>query len=711
MGMTRVCSKGRVKSGLRVSRTRAPLLVSAVAMPTSRPPSAHVAKRSKVELIKQESDFLRHPLMEELVTPATSINEASMQLMKFHGSYMQDDRDMRKFGAGKNYSFMMRTRQPAGQVSNQLYLTMDDLADQYGNGSLRLTTRQAYQLHGVLKVDLKTVFSTVVKNMGSTLGACGDVNRNVTGPAIPYSDKPEYKHAVKLCDDIADLLAPQAGAYYDVWLDGEKFMSHTMEDPKVTEVRNDNSNGTNFVGSPEPIYGTQFLPRKFKVGVTVPGDNSIDILTNDAGVVVITNPETGELEGANIYAGGGMGRSHRAPKTFPTVAQCLGYVEAEDILYAIKAITCTQRDYGRRDDRKQSRLKYLIHEWGLDKFRSVTEQYFGKRFKPAKELPEWTNPDYMGWGEQGDGKLYYGVFVQNGRLRGGVKKALRRVIEDYKLSVRLTPHQNLILCDIEPAAKEEIGQVLSGGGVIDITKIDLLHRNSMACPAMPLCGLAIGEAERGLPEMLDRLRVSMQKTGLKDDESFMVRMTGCPNGCARPYMAELGFVGDGPNSYQVWLGGSPGQTRLAELFMDGMKIQNLEDTFEPIFKVWKEKREGNEALGDFVHRFGFDALKAATGVGLPKKKGAPAAKKAAAPPPPPAAKVAEAAAAPPAAKAVPAAKEEAPTKVTPTAQAVPNFLPRVMVDEEAFALLQAEAEARGTTLGQLATEAIMKYLK
>lgn len=306
-------------AGTRVEAARPPamaaaaagaLKVTAVATP-SRPPTSYTAKRSAVEIIKQESDFLRHPLMEELVTPEPFINEAAMQLMKFHGSYMQDEREKRAFGKGKSYQFMMRTRQPAGVVSNQLYLAMDDLADQvrpsappsatifarvwrlyiciclpgcrsgtdrvamacdgmqYGNGTLRLTTRQTYQLHGILKQDLKTVFSTVIKNMGSTLGACGDVNRNVMGPPAPYKNRPEYDVAIKMANDIADLFAPQSGAYYDVWLDGEKFMSATRENPEVTKARMDNTYGTNFEGSAEPLYGTQFLPRKFKVAVTV----------------------------------------------------------------------------------------------------------------------------------------------------------------------------------------------------------------------------------------------------------------------------------------------------------------------------------------------------------------------------------------------------------------------------------------------------------
>lgn len=545
--------------------------------------------------------------MEDLVDDNTFISEDSIQLMKFHGSYQQDHREKRAFGQGKFYQFMMRTRQPSGAVTNQLYLAMDELSDKFGNGTLRLTTRQAYQLHGVLKKDLKTVFSTVVKNMGSTLGACGDVNRNVMGPSAPYKNKPEYVYAQEVANDIADLLAPQSGAYYDVWLDGEKFMSVYKENPKVTADRAFNAFGTNFPDSPEPIYGAQFLPRKFKVATTVPGDNSVDLFTNDIGVVVITDAK-GELQGYNLVVGGGLGRSHRDEDTFPRLADPLGYVDKDDIFHAVKAIVAAQRDYGRRDNRRQARLKYLVHEWGIDRFRSVTEQYFGKKFQEFKPLPKWEYVDYLGWGEQGDGKLFYGLYIQNGRIQGEAKKALRAIIEKYEIPVTLTPHQNIILREIEPAWKEDIVLTLKAAGLTDVLALDKIDRLSMACPALPLCGLAISEAERGLPDVNRRIRELLAKVGLAG-ESFVIRMTGCPNGCARPYMAELGFVGDGPNSYQLWLGANANQTRLAELYMDRCRLKDLEQNLEPLFVFYKNSRRSGEGFGDFTARVGFDKLR------------------------------------------------------------------------------------------------------
>lgn len=560
--------------------------------------------------------------MQELVTSEPSISEEAVQLMKFHGSYMQDDREKRTFGSGKLYQFMMRTKQPGGWVTNRLYKVMDDLADLYGNGSLRLTTRQTFQLHGVLKGDLKSVFSSVIKAMGSTLGACGDVNRNVMAPSAPYKNRPDYDLVTKTAEDIAELLAPQSGAYYDVWLDGERFFSHQRERPEVTEARLHNAHGTNYENCPEPIYGPLFLPRKFKVGVTVPGDNSIDLLTNDLGLVLVSD-EAGTPIGWDVYVGGGMGRSHGKASTFARTAEPLGFCSLEDVFHAVKAIVAVQRDYGRRDDRKQSRLKYLVSEWGIDRFRKVTEQYFGKAFEPFVELPPWEFKPYLGWMEQGDGKLAYGVFVSNGRVKGPAKKALRAIIDRYDLPVCITANQNVILCDVDPAIKETVETELAEAGLLPFEQVDPLLSYSMACPAMPLCGLAIGESERVSPEIIKGIRGILDSLGFDKSETFVIRMTGCPNGCARPYMAELGFVGDGANSYQIWLAGSPNQEHIAKPFAERVKVDDFEAFFKPIFKLFKDERTQGESFGDFCTRVGFDKLREAQGplASAQKKKG------------------------------------------------------------------------------------------
>ncbi|KAJ4970242.1 hypothetical protein NE237_003341 [Protea cynaroides] len=576
-------------------------VVTAVSTPI-KPDTPSETKRSKVEIIKEQSNFLRYPLNEELLSEAPNVNENATQLIKFHGSYQQYNRDER---GGRSYSFMLRTKNPCGKVPNKLYLAMDDLADQFGIGTLRLTTRQTFQLHGVLKKNLKTVISTVIRNMGSSLGACGDLNRNVLAPAAPFTRK-DYLFAQETADNIAALLTPQSGAYFDLWIDGEKIIS--AEPPEVVEARNDNSHGTNFPDSPEPIYGTQFLPRKFKVAVTVPTDNSVDILTNDIGVVVVTDAD-GEPQGFNIYVGGGMGRTHRVETTFPRLGEPLGYVPKEDILYAVKAIVVTQRENGRRDDRRYSRMKYLVSLWGIEKFRSVVEQYYGKKFEPFRELPEWEFKSYLGWHEQGDGSFFCGLHVDNGRIGGAKKKALREIIEKYSLNVRLTPNQNIILCDINPSWRRPISTVLAQAGLLDPSYVDPLNLTAMACPAFPLCPLAITEAERGIPDILKRVRAVFDRVGLEYDESVVVRVTGCPNGCARPYMAELGLVGDGPNSYQIWLGGRPNQTSLAQTFMNKVKVQNLEKVLEPLFNSWKSERQEKESFGEFSNRLGFEKLK------------------------------------------------------------------------------------------------------
>lgn len=574
--------------------------IKAVSTPV-KPDTATETKRSKVEIFKEQSNFIRYPLNEELLTDTPNINEPATQLIKFHGSYQQTNRDER---GPKSYSFMLRTKNPCGKVSNQLYLAMDDLADQFGIGTLRLTTRQTFQLHGVLKKNLKTVMSTIIRSMGSTLGACGDLNRNVLAPAAPLIKK-DYLFAQETADNIAALLTPQSGFYYDMWVDGEKIMS--AEATEVVKARNDNSHGTNFPDSPEPIYGTQFLPRKFKIAVTVPTDNSVDILTNDIGVVVVSDAD-GEPQGFNIFVGGGMGRTHRIETTFPRLAEPLGYVPKEDILSVVKAIVVTQRENGRRDDRKYSRMKYLISSWGIEKFRSVVEQYYGKKFEPFRELPEWEFKSHLGWHEQGNGALFCGLHVNNGRIGGIMKATLREIIEKYNLNVRITPNQNIILCDVRRAWRRPITTALAQAGLLHPKYVDPLNITAMACPALPLCPLAITEAERGVPEILKRVRAVFDKVGLKYNDSVVIRVTGCPNGCARPYMAELGLVGDGPNSYQIWLGGTPNQTTLAKCFMNKVKIEDLEKVLEPLFYNWRCKRRSKESFGDFTTRMGFEKL-------------------------------------------------------------------------------------------------------
>ena len=570
-------------------------------------------KLSKLEGIKERSNFLREPVATELRDSTTHFTADGIQILKFHGSYQQDNRDNRVKGQEKDYQMMIRTRSPGGYIPPELYIALDGLSDRYGNHTLRATTRQGFQIHGILKKNLKSAMATIIQNMGSTLGACGDLNRNVMAPPAPFQNRPEYDYARRYANNIADLLTPQSGAYYEIWLDGEKAISGE-ENPAVKEARRKNGNGTIFHETEEPIYGTQYMPRKFKISVTVPGDNSVDIYTQDLSLVVICD-EQNKLTGFNILAGGGLGRTHNKEETYPRIADHIGYVTKEDVYDLVKAIVATQRDYGDRHNRRHARMKYLIDDWGVEKFRETVEGYFGKKIEPFKELPAWKYEDFLGWHEQGEGLMFVGLSINNGRVldRGSfkLKTALREIVEKFNTPMLVSPHQNVILYDIKPANQQDIQKILAGYGVKPETAIDPLVRTAMACPALPTCGLAVTESERALPGILDRIRALLNKLGLEQEE-FVVRMTGCPNGCARPYVAELGFVGSAPKSYQIWLGGSSSQTRLAQPVINKLHIDYLEAFLEPILVSFKQNRQAGDTFGDFCDRIGLDAIRELT---------------------------------------------------------------------------------------------------
>ncbi|MDB9525640.1 sulfite reductase, ferredoxin dependent [Oscillatoria sp. CS-180] len=578
--------------------------------PVSETKTVPEKKVSKLERIKERSNFLREPLATELHEDTTHFTDNAVQILKFHGSYQQDNRDNRVKGQEKDYRMMLRTRNPGGFIPPQLYIALDDLSDRYGYGNLRATTRQGIQLHGILKQNLQATIATIIKNLGSTLGACGDLNRNVMAPPAPFKNKPEYVIAREYADKIADLLRPQTEAYYEIWLDGEKSIT-VEEHPDVVAARQQNSNGTLIHDSEEPIYGTHYMPRKFKMAVTVPRDNSVDAYTQDVTLVVMTD-ESGELQGFNVLAGGGMGRTHNKEETFARVADEIAYVDKDDVFDVVKAIVATQRDYGDRYNRRHARMKYLLHDWGVEKFRQQLEHYFGKPLQPFKSLPEWKFEDYLGWYEQGDGKWFVGVNVDNGRIYDNgtlkLRSALRQIVERFQVPMRITANQSVVLYDIKPQDKDTIQSILTNHGIVQPEDIDPIVRHAMACPALPMCGLAVTESERVIPDILGRVRSLLTKVGLQN-EHFVIRMTGCPNGCARPYMAELGFVGSAPESYQIWLGGSANQTRLAQPFTERLHVNDLETFLEPLFVFFRDQRQGNETFGDFCDRLSFDALR------------------------------------------------------------------------------------------------------
>jgi sulfite reductase (ferredoxin) len=548
-----------------------------------------------------------------LETEEIGISKDAYQIMKYHGSYQQSNREVK--GKVKDYQFMLRLKQPAGELPPDLYRLLDDLSNTHGQGDLRATTRQCFQMHGIMKGGLKTVIRSIMDIGSSTVGACGDVNRNVMMTPAPFKT-PEYEYAREYSKVFAHLFRPMTPAFTEIWLDGEKVATSEVWGTEVAHhnideaMTYDSGRGIILPHPVEPIYGDRYLPRKFKIGVTVPGDNSLDVYTNDIGVIVITD-DAGELQGFNLMVGGGMGRTHNKENTFARAADHMGYVPKEDIMECLKAIVAAQRDHGNRDVRANARMKYLVHTLGVDNFKILVESYFGKTIQPWKPIEDFKYNDWMGWWEQGDGKLFYGLHVDNGRVKDEgdfrLKTALRVITDKYNLDMVLSPTQSLIFRDIDPKDKDGFEAILREHGIAALEDVDPLARLAMACPALPLCGLAQTEAERIMPSYLKRIRVVMDKMGIGEEE-ILIRMTGCPNGCARPYMAELAFVGDGPKSYQVWLGGSPVLTRTAYPFMSKMNVDDLEVTLEKIFSMYIAQRQEFEAFGDFTYRVGADAI-------------------------------------------------------------------------------------------------------
>ena len=568
---------------------------------------ANNSPRAKFEQFKADSNYLNEPLQSELLNDSDHFTNDAVQLLKFHGSYQQDDREHRKKGGtGKDWQMMLRLRNPAGLVPGALFIALDDLSDRLGNKTLRATTRQCFQMHGIKKRNIKEVIGTIVKSMGSTLAACGDVNRNVMAPAAPY-EKGSYPAARKLANDIADVLSPQEGerTYIDLWVDGE--MKYAIKPTsEVQKNRKLQQNPGVFSGDKnEPLYGATYLPRKFKCATTVPGDNSVDILTHDIGLVTFTNKK-GALEGCNVYVGGGMGRTHNLDSTFARIADPIGFVEGKYVLELVQSILALQRDYGDRKTRRHSRLKYVLHDMGVDWFKKqLTTKYFTKEIGTLRNEGDTILEDYLGWHKQSKKLWFVGLPLLSGRLTGDIKKELRNIVEKFALDIRLTPNQDLLLCNIGNYQKASVKNALVNIGFKNPESPEPIDRHAMACPALPLCGLAMTEAERFLPDLLERIKNQLNR--LKINKSILVRVTGCPNGCARPYMAELALVGSGLNQYQLWLGGSTNLQRLATPYIQKMPINELEKTLEPLFLSWKDAGTSC-SLGDHVTKLGSESV-------------------------------------------------------------------------------------------------------
>jgi len=576
----------------------------------TQPAAAPAAKPTAVELAKIASHYLAGDIAKELADGAPGFGKPSIQLLKNHGTYQQDDREQRKAKEGaksvREISFMIRTCVPGGKLTADQLLAAMDLGDEVGNGTIRLTTRQAIQHHGVVKGDLKPFMQRVHDIQMSTLAACGDVERNIMCCPAPIHNHPVREEMQATLDKLAKHLAPRTRAYYEIWLTdpetGEKTLAGGTSADKDVEPAG--------VDEVEPIYGRTYLPRKFKTAFALPEDNCTDIYANDLGFLVVH--EHGKILGYNVLAGGGMGVTPSAAKTFPALAKRLGFVPPEDVLAIAEAIVKVQRDFGNRSDRKVARLKYTIHTMGLEAFRAKVEEYFGKPLAPCHPADVHGFDDHIGWFEQGDGKFFYGLNIENGRIidREGfrLKSALRQILRDIKPGVRITAHQSLLFTDLTITDRERIVHILHTHGVKTSEEISTLRRWSMACVALPTCGLAVAESERVLPGLIDSLEPEVAKLGLSHD-AFTVRMTGCPNACARPYNSDIGIVGRTLGKYTLFLGGRLLGDRLNTLYKDVVPFEQLSREITAVLNCYKAERHTGETLGDFCYRKGVDGVR------------------------------------------------------------------------------------------------------
>jgi len=542
-----------------------------------------VIKLTRNEGLKTGSTTLSGHLHQSLNDAATDhFSEDDYEFLKFHGVYQQDDREKRK--TGKHYIMMVRTRFPGGVLTGKQYLACDDLSTRYGNDTMRITTRQDFQFHGILKSNLRQAIKSLNEALMTTIAACGDVARNVMAPPTP-STSPLVDEVLAQAANLSTLLAPTTRAYHSIWLDGQEL---------------DLKEAASFV---DPLYGRSYLPRKFKTAFAFPPLNDIDIFANDLGFVVIE--EQGRLLGYNLLAGGGLGMSHSNAQTFPRLADVIGFFTPEHLELVAKTVLAVHRDFGDRTNRKHARLKYVIAERGVDWFRGEVEQRLGFKLQPAKPFQFTRQGDLLGWHQQHNGKLFLGLFIENGRVidRQGyqLKTALRQVFEKFQPDARLTAAQNILLVNIDPANRADIDAMLAGHGISTSNPYSATRKASMACPALPTCGLALAESERYLPDLLTQLETVLAALRLQDEE-IVVRMTGCPNGCSRPYLAEVAFVGKAPNKYQIYLGGNEGSTRLNRLYKDSVKSDDLLKELGSLLQRFVVERQPGERFGDFCAR-------------------------------------------------------------------------------------------------------------
>ena len=554
-----------------------------------------IPQPSSFEVVKENSNYLRGTIVESLNDPLTGSLRADDQLLiKFHGTYQQQDRDLdderKKQKLEPLYSFLIRIRVPGGVTTAQQWLAMDELADKYGDKTLKLTTRQAFQFHGVLKRNLKTTIQKINKSLLDTIAACGDVNRNVMSSANPF-ESAVHAEVAEDAKSISAHLTPRTNAYHEIWLDGELVAGGEKEE--------------------EPLYGKHYLPRKFKTAIAIPPRNDSDVLSNDLGFIAIV--ENGKLLGYNLTIGGGMAYTFGNNATYPRVADVVGYFPKEQLLYVAEGVLIFQRDHGNRSERKNARLKYTVDRLGLDFFHAELLRNKGIKLEPVRVYNFETLGDKYGWMQGEDGLWHYGVFVEGGKLgdRSGynAKTALREIAKIHEGTFILTGNQNVVIAQVSEEQKPKIEALLKKYKVLNTDKLSSLRQNSIACAALPLCGLAFAEAERYLPTLIDEIDKILEKYKLTQTP-ISIRMTGCANGCGRPFLAEIGLVGRAPGKYNLYLGASFTGERLNKLYKEMLSEEQILEALEPILADYAQNRAKNEHFGDFVIRQGY--IKATT---------------------------------------------------------------------------------------------------
>jgi sulfite reductase (NADPH) hemoprotein beta-component len=544
------------------------------------------------EGIKIRSNYLRGTIKEGLADLSTgALSEDDQQLIKFHGSYQQDDRDLRadrrKHRLDKAYSFMLRIRVPGGVATPHQWLETDRMAEQYANGTIKLTTRQAFQLHGIIKTNLKRTIKEINDSAMDTIAACGDVNRNVMCNPNPFLSS-VHAEVLKTAQDISAHLTPATRAYHEIWLDGEKIESSEEEQ--------------------EPIYGKTYLPRKFKITIAVPPSNDVDIFANCLSFIAIV--EDGKLVGYNVAVGGGMGSTHGNEETFPRLADVIGFCTVEQAVDVAEKVVLVQRDFGDRTDRKHSRFKYTVNDRGVEWILAKLNEYLGYDLQPVRPFEFKDNGDRFGWVEDEVGNFHYTLFVEGGRVLDTpgypMRTGLREIAKIHDGDFRLTANQNVMIANVSAKKRAEVETLLEKYGMHRSHERSALRLSSIACVALPTCALALAEAERYLPEVVTRLEETLEDVGLRHD-AITVRMTGCPNGCGRPFISEIGFVGRGPDRYNVYLGGGHAGQRLSKLYRQDVDANEVQALLAPILKHYAKEREEGEHFGDFVIRAGYVA--------------------------------------------------------------------------------------------------------